>query len=163
MSLEQTCKILSSYRFMNSDDNLYSCHICEAKLRGRQTLYEHIRGTHLCAHIYRCPNCGLSFKWRSGLQRHRTRCTNVGSVPPVIDMWRCQTACDTWCSNAQCTVDLWRTYVCTWLLGGGDCLVNLSYSTWVWHVMQSPRKFCSFSELDFLCQVPILCGLACSS
>lgn len=90
VSLEQTCKILSSYRFASSDDNLYSCHICEAKLRGRQTLYEHIRGTHLCAHIYRCPNCGLSFKWRSGLQRHRTRCPNTGStqvlMPPVTDM-----------------------------------------------------------------------------
>lgn len=79
ISLEQTCRILSSYRFANSDNNLYSCHICEAKLRGRQTLNEHIRGTHLCAHIYRCPNCGMSFKWRSGLQRHRSRCTAVAT------------------------------------------------------------------------------------
>ena len=114
VSLEQTCKILSAYRFASSDDNLYSCHICEAKLRGRQTLYEHIRGTHLCAHIYRCPNCGLSFKWRSGLQRHRTRCPNNGSAqvltPPVIDMW---------CSNIRYMVDMWHTYM--YIL---DCVVQ---------------------------------------
>lgn len=77
VTLEQTCKILSSYRLAGSDDNLYSCHICEEKLRGRQTLNEHIRGTHLCAHTYRCSTCGMSFKWRSGLQRHRSRCTTM--------------------------------------------------------------------------------------
>lgn len=79
ISLEQTRKILSSHRFSSCDDNVYSCHICAAKLRGRQTLNEHIRGMHFCARIYGCSNCGQSFKWRSGLQRHRSKC-NV--APP---------------------------------------------------------------------------------
>jgi len=58
----------------DADSNTYQCQICSAQLSGRRTLYEHIRGTHLCVHVYECQYCGVAFKWRSGLKRHRIKC-----------------------------------------------------------------------------------------
>lgn len=55
-------------------DNNFKCDICFATLRSRRTLYEHIRGTHDCVQRYRCQHCDVTFKWRSGLQRHRPKC-----------------------------------------------------------------------------------------
>lgn len=72
-------RLLPSHRFSSLVDDLYLCHICNAKLRGHRTLMDHVRAMHYCWKMYNCANCGQSFKWRSGLQRHRSMC-NV--APP---------------------------------------------------------------------------------
>ena len=55
-------------------DLLLACQVCGATLKGKQTLREHIRGTHLALYSYRCRDCGLAFKWRSTLKNHRVQC-----------------------------------------------------------------------------------------
>lgn len=58
-------------------DSEYDCHICGATLKGRQTLNDHIRVTHLSLCICSCRYCGKAFKWRSGLSNHKLICPNA--------------------------------------------------------------------------------------
>lgn len=55
-------------------DASLECHICKTVLKSRQTLNDHIQGTHLSRYRYKCTFCGLGFKWRSMLSYHKRAC-----------------------------------------------------------------------------------------
>lgn len=65
----------STYSFASGkNDASLECHICKTVVKSRQTLNDHIQGTHLSRYRYKCTFCGLGFKWRSMLSYHKRAC-----------------------------------------------------------------------------------------
>jgi len=71
---QQRKPIVKKSLINSSCEGEFNCHICGASLKGRQTLNDHIRGTHFSMYSCACPYCGKSFKWRSGLSNHKLTC-----------------------------------------------------------------------------------------
>jgi uncharacterized C2H2 Zn-finger protein len=52
---------------------VFQCTACTAVFTSSLALRSHVNGVHLRVKASRCPDCGESFTWRSGLFRHRRR------------------------------------------------------------------------------------------